>query len=71
MHQDLITLIVGFASIYRVKLGLNKLIVSTLKRGKFLEDIISSVLSESSAKVTEGFFQYFVKCSANSTSLPP
>lgn len=55
MLQDLIILRVSFISIYGIKLGLNKLIISTLK-ASFLEDIMTYVLSENSAKVTEGFF---------------
>lgn len=55
MLQDLIILRVSFISIYGKKLGLNKLIISTLK-ASFLEDIMTYVLSENSAKVTEVFF---------------
>lgn len=55
MLQDLIILRVSFISIYGIKLGLNKLIISTLK-ASFLEDIMTYVLSENSAKVTEVFF---------------
>lgn len=55
MNQELIMLWVGLKSICRMSLSLNMLInflASALKTGKFLEDITTSLCSESTG---EGF----------------
>lgn len=72
MHQDQTIVWVGLKSMYRISLGLNKLInitVSALKTDKFLEDTKTSYLW--ACRWVFFFFQHFVKGGTNSTSLPP